>query len=754
MAKRHSGSSVDDTPAMRRLQEVARVLSANLKARPATLRLMRETIDRERDADSTPGELYASLEHVLDSLDRAIATPAKKRPQQVEFVLEQLQAIHRGEPLPLDAAAQANAGGDAPTVEEAEAESTAAQEQSRADAEPLPQTEVDSGEVTPTEVTTPPGAEEEDDSLRLIPLEYDAEMLPEFLTEAVELTQEAEQALLQLEATPDDSEAIGVVFRCFHTIKGGAAFLDLQLVGKFAHAAENILGKMRDGEISCTGPYADLSFRSLDTLSALLAQVSNFISGKDCDVPSTCLPLLAELNHAYEHGVDEGAAASRPQVGAPAPAPPKGGDTGASSGRAGDLRSSSSGSADGTLRVRTERLDRLVDMVGELVIANAMVVEDEAITSGAYTELRKKVSHLVKITRELHDLSMSMRMVPLRSTFRKMARVVRDVAQKRGRQARLETVGEETEIDRNMVDVISDPLIHMLRNAVDHGLESPEDREKVGKDPTGTVFLSAHHSSGNVVIELRDDGKGIDRSKIAQKAIDRGLIETDSGMSDAEVFAMIFEAGFSTAEKVTEVSGRGVGMDVVRRNIEALRGRIEINSTLGAGTRFTIRLPLTLAVSDGMLLRAGTERFIVPTHHVVESVRPHASMLHTFAERGEMVRVRDSLLPLIRIGDVFDLTTVQQPEEGLIVILRRSDGPFALLVDELLGQQQVVVKSLETALGKVPGVAGAAILGDGRVGLIIEPEEVATIARRREAMQAAGEIHSSEATQGGAEVVN
>jgi two-component system chemotaxis sensor kinase CheA len=323
-------------------------------------------------------------------------------------------------------------------------------------------------------------------------------------------------------------------------------------------------------------------------------------------------------------------------------------------------------------------------------------------------------------------------MVPLKPTFQKMNRLVRDLAAKAGKRVRLVTFGEDTEIDRNMVDILRDPLVHMIRNAVDHGIEAPEERRQAGKGEEGVVTLSAYHSGGNVVVELRDDGRGLNRQRIIEKAIAQGLIESAAGMSEQDIYNLIFRAGFSTAAQVTEVSGRGVGMDVVRRNIEALRGRIETSSEPGQGSCFKLILPLTMAITDGMLVQAGNERYIIPTVSIVKSFRPESHQLSTIAGRGEMVMLRGELLPLFRLHRLLDIPEAKQdPTEALLVIIAAGDYRYGLMVDELLGQQQVVAKSLGKGLGKVLGISGAAILGDGRVGLILDAAELHQLARRQ-----------------------
>ena len=406
----------------------------------------------------------------------------------------------------------------------------------------------------------------------------------------------------------------------------------------------------------------------------------------------------------------------------------------------------SSGAAENaSVRIRTERLDRLVDMVGELVIAHSMVRQDPTLTRAEHIELTRKVAHAGKIVRELQELAMALRMVPLKPTFQKLARVVRDTAQKSGKAVELIVAGEDTEIDRNMVDIIADPLVHMLRNGVDHGIESPDERVSKGKPRSGTLRLTASHAGGNVIVELRDDGAGLDRARILRKAVERGLVEEGTQLSDSDVYNLIFEPGFSTRDAVTDVSGRGVGMDVVRRNVQQLNGRVDITSTLGVGTTFTLRLPLTLAVTDGMLVRVGAERFIIPTMNIQTSLRPLAEQLSTVSNRGELLFIRGELIPLFRLHRLFDLLgAVEDPTRALAVVVNGVEGRCALLVDELLGQHQVVAKSLGHGIGNVRGIAGGAILGDGRVGLILDAPEVIALAREVDAVASARTPRTSE----------
>jgi two-component system chemotaxis sensor kinase CheA len=325
---------------------------------------------------------------------------------------------------------------------------------------------------------------------------------------------------------------------------------------------------------------------------------------------------------------------------------------------------------------------------------------------------------------------MSMRMVPLKSTFQKLTRLVRDVALKAGKVVELVTDGEETELDRNMVDAIADPLVHMVRNAVDHGVEAPADRERAGKPRAGRVQLAAFQQGGSVIVELRDDGRGLNRDRILAKAMEKGLVSANHSLTDSEINALIFAPGFSTAEQVTDISGRGVGMDVVRRNIESIRGRIDIQSVLGQGTTFQIRLPLTLAVTDGMLVRVGDERYIVPLTSISLSFRPGAEMLSTIPPNGEVVMLRGEVLQVVRLHQMFGIPdAITNPSEAILMIVGDGEHRVALLVDQLLGQQQVVAKALGDGVGEIPGISGGAILSDGRVGLIIDVARMTSLAR-------------------------
>jgi two-component system chemotaxis sensor kinase CheA len=318
-----------------------------------------------------------------------------------------------------------------------------------------------------------------------------------------------------------------------------------------------------------------------------------------------------------------------------------------------------------------------------------------------------------------------MRMVPIGLQFQKTARMVRDLSRKAGKQIVFETAGEDTELDKSIAEELSDPLLHMVRNSVDHGIETPEERRAAGKDPTARIRISAYHQSGQIVVQISDDGRGLNRERILAKAQQNGLIQPGAQLTDNEIFLLIFEAGFSTAEKITDISGRGVGMDVVRRHVQKLRGRIDIQSKAGEGTTFFIRLPLTLAIIEGLVVLVGEQRYIVPIFSVREMFRPTQEMLSTVQGRGEMAMVRGGLLPVVRLHRRFEIAPrTTRLTEGTLIVAESEGRQFCLFVDDLVGKQEAVIKSLGQSFKSVVGVAGCAILGDGRVGLILDVDGI------------------------------
>lgn len=393
-------------------------------------------------------------------------------------------------------------------------------------------------------------------------------------------------------------------------------------------------------------------------------------------------------------------------------------------------------SGDSSIRVSVEKVDQMINLVGELVITQAMLNQAaDGLDPVLYERLMNGLTQLERNTRDLQESVMSIRMLPISVVFSRFPRVVRDVSKKLGKRVELRTIGEGTELDKGLVERISDPLTHLVRNSLDHGIEAPERRRAAGKPETGIITLKAYHHSGNVVIEVGDDGAGLNRQKILEKARERGLEHSES-MSDADVWQLIFEPGFSTADQVTDVSGRGVGMDVVKRNIAAMGGRVEIESMAGIGTRMTVRLPLTLAILDGMSVGVGSDTYIIPLNYVVESLQPKADMMRSISGVERLIQVRGEYLPVVGLGEYFcNDEACTQWSNGIMVILEADGAKAALFVDQLIGQHQVVIKSLEANYRRVPGVSGATIMGDGRVALILDA--AALVSQTRKVMPAA-----------------
>ena len=541
----------------------------------------------------------------------------------------------------------------------------------------------------------------------------------EFLGEAREHLAGSEAALLELEKTPANKELINTVFRAFHTIKGVAGFLSLTPIATLAHSTEFLLDAARSDRLVLASGHLNLVLRSCDVMAQMLRTLETGSGGPPAGAVSV---LVADLERATR-GEPPAESAGEPApiartsepapepaaVGVPASPPPPG---------SAQVRS------DQTVKVSTARLDALVDMVGELVIAQQMIVQDPAVRAIRDQRVNRNFAMVGKIIRDLQEVSMSLRMVPVKATFQKMARLVRDVSTKAGKRITLHTEGEDVELDRTVVEVIADPLVHMIRNACDHGIEPADARRAAGKDECGSIWLRAFHSGGSILIEIQDDGKGLDRERILKKAVEKGIYTPDrpaAEIPDAEVYALVFLPGFSTAEKVTDLSGRGVGMDVVRRNIEGLRGKVDITSVPGHGTRFTMKLPLTLAIIDGMVVRLGDERFVIPTLSIERTFRARPGDVSTVVGRGRVVRVRDHLLPVFRLGEALGGrgdTTAGRDE--LLVVVENQGTRACLAVDEILGQQQVVIKNLGEGTEPIRGVSGGAILGDGRVALILD----------------------------------
>jgi len=521
-----------------------------------------------------------------------------------------------------------------------------------------------------------------------------------FFEEAAELLADFEAGLLELEESHGNAELLNRIFRAAHTIKGNAGMLGFEELARFTHGLEFLLEQIRSGGRSITPDVMEALLAAADVVRRMLRtqQTGAEASTTEIEVAQAVLHRLqaAPVTHGQAAAVDRlhPTASARPTAGAQTT----------------------------SIRVPIAKVDRLINLVSELVTTQSIVAQGVAnFSPERLAALAESVAQMDRHARALHEHVLAVRMIPVRSLFASFPRLVRDVAAALDKEAVLEISGEDTELDRTVIERIGDPLTHLIRNAVDHGLELPEERTAAGKPAAGRIRLNAYQQGGNIYVEVSDDGRGLDRNRIVAKAERHGLIAPGHQATDAEVWALIFQPGFSTAEAVTQVSGRGVGMDVVRENVEALGGLITIDTEAGRGTSFRIKLPLTLAILDGQAIRVGSQEYIIPLVAIRETIRPARGSVHTVGPGAELVVVHGKPLPVLRLHRVFGVTPgTEDPATGLLMIVEHDGRLAALLVDELLSQQQVVIKSLEANFTKVDGVAGATILGDGRVALILD----------------------------------
>jgi two-component system chemotaxis sensor kinase CheA len=549
-------------------------------------------------------------------------------------------------------------------------------------------------------------AQGEDVPSRVNSLAEDPELVSDFILESREHLASIESRMLVLEQNPADMEAIHSVFRGFHTIKGLAGFLGFTAILEVAHEVETLLDLARNGKLAITPAVVDGVLECADYLKVAITAVEASLAGKTVAAIGGHGHLLSRIGRLM--------AGEAAEVECRAPQPDLVGTN--PQGKAADTFS---------VRVDTTKLDYLMDMVGEMVIAQSLIRHNPSLASVRDARLQGDLAQLARTTSEVQRTAMAMRMIPIGQLFARTARLVRDLSRKAGKLAELETRGEDTELDKTIAEELADPLMHMVRNSIDHGIEPPEVREAAGKSPTARVRLAAYHQGGHIVVEVADDGRGLDRESILNKARQKGLVEAGAQPSESEVFHLIFEPGFSTAERVTDISGRGVGLDVVRRNIQKLRGRIDIQSRAGQGATFLLKLPLTLAIIEGLVVVVGSSRYIVPIFSVREMFRPAPEALSTIQGHHEMALVRGRLLPVVRLYQRFGVQPrSEDPCQGLLVVAECEGRRFCVLVDDLVGKQEVVIKSLGESLKNIAGIAGGAILGDGRVGLILDMEGV------------------------------
>lgn len=550
-----------------------------------------------------------------------------------------------------------------------------------------------------------------------------ADILGDFVVEARALLDQAESTFLALE-TELTQEGIASAFRCFHTIKGVSGFLELTVVIALSHRVESLLARVRDGASPPLG-FVDLVLGAVDRMRACIA----FVHSPE-GAPPDVSEFLAKLDQVEGKAVDSpvvtapvvvAPVVTAPVVAAPAEAP--------SAPVKVAPRAATAQSDDATVRVDLGKMDHILDLVGELAIAQAQVVAHPDLPRLQTSSLVRALAQVSRVARDLQRASLAMRMVPIKGTFDRIARIARDTARNLDKPIKFTTEGSQTEIDRTMAEAIYEPLVHMVRNAIDHGLETRAQRVATDKHEVGHIELRAFHEGSHVIIELVDDGRGLDRTKILARARQRGLIAEDAQPTSAEIDQMIFLPGFSTAEQVTSVSGRGVGMDVVKTNIERVCGRVDILSEPGRGSTFRVQLPLTLAIVDGLLFSLGDQRYIVPAIFVRDVFRPTADQISTVQGRGELVTVRGRSYAIRRLARELGGGDPALPAtQGVLIMVDHADQPVCLLVDSLIGKQEVVVKGLGPMFADVHGLTGGAILGDGRIALILD---IPTLLARR-----------------------
>lgn len=713
-------------------------------------------------ADAKPGKLHETARQLCEGLERIILDEVQDAQAALTGLLEVVAS--------LDSMVSSTCGGDSADGEEEKTADDVAARLAKVfgddDASAAPESE---GKLAADAVLAevPPPYESEP---LLIP-EAEHEFLKGFVEEAAEHIEAVEAAVLEVERETEDVSKIDDLFRPFHTIKGAAGFLNLRDINRLTHEVETLLDQCRKGQRAVTSGIIDVIFDAVDILKIQFSSIATYLNaptGEEVPQPpvSEMIGKLREMiagkgdppgrepaagnssNRVGENLVEQGAvtkeavdyALTIQEKGHPEQkigeilvgtktVTPKQVSQALRAQKAPAAKTTSGSIADQSIRIDTAKLDALVDMVGELVIAQTLVATQasEVADSG----LNKQISQVEKIVRNVQDTAMAMRMIPIGATFQKMARLVRDVARKSGKKVELILSGEDTELDKTVIQQIGDPLVHMIRNAVDHGVESPQDRLAAGKTETGEVRLSAKHQGGKIVIEIADDGKGLDPAKLIAKGIERGVIQPDEELSDSQAYQLIFAPGFSMAAQVSDISGRGVGMDVVRRNIQQLRGTVEIESTLGRGSTFRICLPLTLAIIDGMVVRVGQERFIIPMIAIEQSLRPTPEQITSVQQRGEVLQIRGKMIPLVPLGQIFGMSPKLDPCETIVVIAHVDTRQIGVVVDELIGQQQVVIKTLGDYFAGVHGISGGAVLGDGRVGLILDMKGVEGVFNER-----------------------
>jgi two-component system, chemotaxis family, sensor kinase CheA len=571
-----------------------------------------------------------------------------------------------------------------------------------------------------------------------------------FFEESKEHLHEMEQLLLKINVDNPDFKQMDAIFRAAHSIKGGSATFGFNDITAVTHVLESLLDRLRKKELTLNTKMIDVFLQAADVINL---QLNSHTSGMPADVKiadavtSKLFAFSADINLAkpenpvqtkdHETSVDDFgffdvATEIQPTVKdddfgffepIDNPPPPKESeivDHGNMNRRASD-RHGERAAESSSIRVDVDKVDQLMNLVGELVITEAMLTQGLSnAPAGLSQALSSTMAQLERNTRDLQEAVMSMRMMPIRSIFNRFPRLVRDLTEKLNKEVDLITIGEETELDKSLIERVADPLTHLIRNSLDHGIELPELRKAAGKPVKGKITLTAMHQSGSIVIEVADDGAGLNRERILKKAQERG-IHVPANITDNDLWDIISQPGFSTSDSITDISGRGVGMDVVNRNIADMGGQVNVTSIAGQGCKFSIQLPLTLAILDGMTVSLGENLFVIPLNSIIETLQPLQVNLKSVTGEGAMIQTRGEYLPIISMHKAFNIeTNITDPTQGMLVIVEAHSKKAALLFDDLVGQQQVVIKSLETNFRKINGISGATILGDGTVALIVD----------------------------------
>jgi two-component system chemotaxis sensor kinase CheA len=587
------------------------------------------------------------------------------------------------------------------------------------------------------------------------------DMLDQYLSSASDLLDTTEKNLVDLEKDSSNTTLVAETFGAVHSLKGNSGFMGFSEIEEISMEMETILDCIRNKSLDIDSNIVTILLSNTEVIRNRLGAIQEKTHGKGeanaeakhtpthdvvakaPEAPPT--PTTREAPQAKPQPVETAKAPAPPapapiQQSQPAPAPPQTAAAKTTAPAAPTVATKRPTMAQGgnmpyqqkkDIRVDTSKIDKLFDLVGELITIETMVTNNQDIIGLDLPNFSKSANMLNKITRELQEISMSIRMMPLDGAFNKMKRLVRDVSLKMNKKVELVVFGQQTEMDKNVIDEISDPLVHILRNSIDHGVESPEERIAKGKPEVGNVTLGARYEGNEILIIVDDDGAGINREAVLKKAEEKGILKVPGEqMSDREVFALIFEPGFSTAKEITDISGRGVGMDVVRKNIEKLRGSIDIASVWGKGTKMTLRIPLTLAIMEAMVIKIGSDLYALPILSLRESFRPQEGMINVTMDGLEVVKVRDEILPIIRLHETFQIESGRTNlDDGILLLIESKERKVCLFADDIVGQQQAVIKGLSSYIGKVPGITGCMVTGDGSIGLILDIESLIDLAQ-------------------------